>query len=205
MSHLSKMLRSKNTTSFAGLNSPIAMLQIRRGSTWASSLGQGPGVREKRSSPSATHNNESKESVYSVVPTSVLLRSLLVTTISSNWALRVPSLSILLFITKARGFLFNVDRNPLIRWILRKTMYDHFCAGEREPQVRNTIRQIKDLGIRGVILTYAREAAQGASSMEKANSSEKGASVHCENIQAWRDDVLKTVDLIGEGDCLAPK
>lgn len=147
---------------------------------------------------------------HSVLPTKTLLRSLLVTTISSHQALLVPCLSILSFLTKPRGVLLDVDRNPLIHWFLKKTFYDHFCAGEKESQVRDKIRQIKSTGLRGVILTYARETVQDSSTNQTqfahSQVSQKATDTEsCEFIAAWRDGYLKTVDMLGEGDFLAPK
>ncbi|KAI2891637.1 hypothetical protein CBS11852_6036 [Aspergillus niger] len=147
---------------------------------------------------------------HSVLPTKTLLRSLLVTTISSHQALLVPCLSILSFLTKPRGVLLDVDRNPLIHWFLKKTFYDHFCAGEKESQVRDKIRQIKSTGLRGVILTYARETVQDSSTNQTqfahSQVSQKATDTEsCEFIAAWREGYLKTVDMLGEGDFLAPK
>lgn len=112
-----------------------------------------------------------------------------------------------MLLTKAKGPLFNVDRNPFIHGFLKRTLYDHFCAGEVEGQVRDTIRQLKDTGLRGVILTYAREttrddriAKQKEESNEKVEALERD-----EMIQAWTDGVLRTIDMIGEGDYLALK
>lgn len=73
--------------------------------------------------------------------------------------------------------------------------------------MRNTIQQLKDTGLRGVILTYAREttrddrvAKRKEESNEKMEALEKD-----EMIQAWTDGVLQTIDMIGEGDYLALK
>lgn len=153
--------------------------------------------QEKTTTPSKT----TKAPAFSVVPTSTLLRSLLITTVSGNRMLRVPSLSLLLLFSKAKGWLFSVDRNPLVHWVLRKTLYDHFCAGEKETQVRETIQQLKDTGLRGVILTHARETSRDAHALAAVSEGE----VFCELLHAWKEDILKTVDLIGDGDFLAIK
>lgn len=150
-------------------------------------------------------------SVFSRLPMKVLLRSLLVTTVSSHRALLTPALSILSFLTQSRGFLFNPERNPLIRGGLRRTLYDHFCAGETESQTRGVIRQIKDVGYRGVILTYSRETVtdhrkeQHSDQSVTASSGSDSVKQHCEVIEAWKDGTLKTVDMLSEGDFLALK
>ncbi|OJJ88581.1 proline dehydrogenase family protein [Aspergillus glaucus CBS 516.65] len=188
------MLRNKIAAAFTAIRNHLSKFQVRRG------------LPHKTSKPSAI-DHKTKPPAHSIIPTNVLLRSLLVTTISSNWILRVPSLSILMLLTKAKGPLFNVDRNPFIHGFLKRTLYDHFCAGEVEGQVRDTIRQLKDTGLRGVILTYAREttrddriAKQKEESNEKVEALERD-----EMIQAWTDGVLRTIDMIDEGDYLALK
>lgn len=114
-----------------------------------------------------------------------------------------------MLLAKAKGPLFNVDRNPLIHGFLKRTLYDHFCAGEVESQVHKTIRQLKDTGLRGVILTYARETTRddrfGKQKEEKNEKTQALESDKDEMIQAWTDGVLQTIDMIGEGDYLALK
>ncbi|PWY96500.1 FAD-linked oxidoreductase [Aspergillus sclerotioniger CBS 115572] len=186
----------------------LVLDSVRYAST-GTTIEKAPSISSSIAQPRATPQ-ASTAPAHSVLPTKTLLRSLLVTTVSSHRALLVPCLSILSFLTKPRGVLLDVDRNPLIHWFLKKTFYDHFCAGERESQVRDTIGQIKSTGLRGVILTYARETVQDSSTnqIKFANNqtSQRDASTHsCEYIQAWREGVLKTVDMLGEGDFLAPK
>ncbi|KAF2193672.1 FAD-linked oxidoreductase [Zopfia rhizophila CBS 207.26] len=148
----------------------------------------------------------------------MLLRSLLIAGISSNHFLLLPGLSILSFLSKpGRGILFNVDRNPVLHAILKKTFYDQFCAGETEAETKACVRQLKDLGFRGIILTYARETVfdhrtntahgLGAAALESENSNVpvEPKVKHCSNMEAWRTGTLETIDLIEEGDYLAVK
>ncbi|RAL08616.1 FAD-linked oxidoreductase [Aspergillus homomorphus CBS 101889] len=185
---------SLSTTGIAAFRAPLALRHQHYVST-RSSL-----IEVKKAAVSA----------HSVIPTGILLRSLLVTTISSHPLLLGPSLSILSFLSKSSSLLLDVERNPLIYWFLRKTFYDHFCAGEKEAEVYKTIQQIRSTGLRGVILTYTRETVQDARTAKQrfANTEalEKAASTDtCEHIQSWREDVLRTVDMLGPGDFLAPK
>lgn len=112
-----------------------------------------------------------------------------------------------MLLAKAKGPLFNVDRNPFIHGFLKRALYDHFCAGEVEDQVRDTIRQLKDTGLRGVILTYARETTRDdRTAKQKEESNENVEALERdEMIQGWTDGVLRTIDMIGEGDYLALK
>lgn len=77
------------------------------------------------------------------------------------------------------------------------------------------MEKLKQLGIKGSILTYARETvfdhstnteqAQGtvAPLAEKKNNTVVEEIKSCPNIEAWRKGTLETIDLIDEGDYLA--
>lgn len=147
----------------------------------------------------------------SVMPTGMLLRSLFVATISSNKFLLIPSLHLLSFFSKPdRSFLFNVDRNPVLKSILKRTLYNQFCAGETEAETRACVKQLKDLGFKGVILTYAKEMVFDHKSKSSTHHESKpaagSAAVAKDNdIEVWRTGTLNTIDLISEGDILAIK
>ncbi|KAF6833712.1 proline oxidase [Colletotrichum musicola] len=146
----------------------------------------------------------------SALPTPVLLRSLLVSAISSKPYLLSPSLSVLSFLTKPhRGFLFSVDRNPVLHSFLKGVFYKQFCAGETPAETKETMRHLRFMGFRGTILTYAKETvfdhrtnAVHGLGIEADDKSKLGP---CSNIEAWRKGVLDTVDLLGDGDQLALK
>ncbi|KAF2850965.1 FAD-linked oxidoreductase [Plenodomus tracheiphilus IPT5] len=144
------------------------------------------------------------------MPTTMLLRSLFIATVSSNKFLLIPSLHLLSFFAKPnRSFLFNVDRNPVLKSILKRTLYNQFCAGESEQETKECVRQLKDLGFKGVILTFAKETVfDHRSKSADLLSSEKPvetAVAHDADIETWRVGTLKTVDLISAGDILALK
>ncbi|KAG9569193.1 proline oxidase, partial [Aureobasidium melanogenum] len=148
----------------------------------------------------------------------MLLRSLFVATISSKRYLLIPSLSILSFLSKpGRGFLLNVDKNPLIHAFLKKTFYDQFCAGETRGETKKTCQQIKDLGFQGVLLTFAKETvfdhrtctehSVGEAALESIENSlplDPKVVVNAD-IESWRKGTLDTIDLLGETDYLAVK
>ncbi|KAI4604333.1 hypothetical protein KJ359_000468 [Pestalotiopsis sp. 9143b] len=147
------------------------------------------------------------------LPTGMLLRSLMIAGISSKRYLLLPSLKILSFLSSPnRGFLFNADKNPLIHAILKKTFYEQFCAGVNAIETKQCVRRLKDLGFRGIILTYARETVfdhstktkdvQGVDSKELADAAEPG---FCSHIEDWRAGTAETVELIDDGDYLAVK
>lgn len=147
----------------------------------------------------------------SVMPTHMLLRSLFVATISSNRFLLIPALHLLSFLSKPnRSFLFNLDRNPVLKAVLKRTLYNQFCAGETEQETQACVKQLKDLGFKGVILTYAKEMVfDHKAGSAKDHGLEKGingkAALHDADIEAWRQGTLRTLDLISKGDILALK
>jgi hypothetical protein len=146
------------------------------------------------------------------MPTNMLLRSLFIATVSSNRFLLIPSLHLLSFFSKpGRSYLFNVDRNLVLKAILKRTLYNQFCAGETEQETTALVKQLKDLGFKGVILTYAKEMvfdhkSKSANHHVTNEVVEKHAAVaHDADIETWRTGTLKTLDLISEGDILALK
>lgn len=147
----------------------------------------------------------------SAMPTGMLLRSLFVATISSNKFLLIPSLHLLSFFSKPdRSFLFNIERNPVLKSLLKRTMYNQFCAGETEAETRACVKQLKDLGFKGVILTYAKEMVFDHKSKASIHHESKPAADLAppekdNDIEVWRTGTLNTIDLISEGDILAIK
>jgi hypothetical protein len=116
-----------------------------------------------------------------------------------------------------RGFLLNVDRNPILHGVLKKTFYEQFCAGENAAETKATIKELKDMGFRGVIMTYAKETVfdhrtktqhgLGVAALEAQGNGEQldPRLVHCANIEAWRKGTLETVEQLEDGDYLAVK
>ncbi|KAF9639244.1 proline oxidase [Lasiodiplodia theobromae] len=140
----------------------------------------------------------------------MLLRSVCINAVSSKPLLLTPSLSILSALCKPRrSSLLNVDRNPLFHAILKGTFYKQFCAGESGAEVTRTMRRLREIGFRGTILTYAKETVFDHRTNTQHGlgvaAKEEGKTKTCENIAAWREGTLKTVDLLEEGDQLALK
>lgn len=73
--------------------------------------------------------------------------------------------------------ILNPDKNPILKSVLRNTMYPQFCAGETPSEVRRTIADLKRIGYAGVILGYGREVVMDGAetlSMREPESDEKG-------------------------------
>ncbi|KAI3401426.1 hypothetical protein diail_11510 [Diaporthe ilicicola] len=147
------------------------------------------------------------------LPNANLLRSLFIAGVSSKKALLIPCLKILSFLSQpGRGYLFNVERNPLVHALLKKTFYNQFCAGETPQETRQCVRHLKDLGFSGVILTYAREtvfdhksARAGIQGVAEPKNTPLSDPVFCKHIDEWRIGTLATIELVENGDYLALK
>lgn len=92
-----------------------------------------------------------------------------------------------------------------MNYVLRTTIYNHFCAGENETNVRQTVRGIKDLGFRGVILGYAKEAVVEGNDGTSLSSAKNQEEVSLRAVETWKWGNLQTLKMIGEGDYLAIK
>ncbi|TDZ36968.1 putative proline dehydrogenase [Colletotrichum spinosum] len=146
-----------------------------------------------------------KKAALGRLPTTVLLRSLFLTHLTSSPLLMRPSLAVLSFIAKTKMALFNPDRNPVLNRLLRWTVYDHFCAGENIPQVRKTVEAVKKMGYQGVILNYAREIVLDAeAAASRAEAGDYAPAVY-EMVQQWKKGNLETLEMMAPGDFLAVK
>ncbi|KAF5121889.1 putative proline dehydrogenase, mitochondrial [Metarhizium anisopliae] len=158
----------------------------------------------------ATVSGETSPAPLSALPTGVLFRSLFVNSISSRPHLLSRAISFMDFLTQPnRPFLFDINRNKILAWVVRRVAYRHFCAGESGSEVRQTLKRFKTMGFRGTIVTYARETVfdyhkKGVQGVEMASFSGKPTDP-CPNIQSWRNGVLETIDMLGQGDQLAIK
>lgn len=160
--------------------------------------------------PANTTPSPNASTPLAVLPTKTLLRSLLISTISTKYFLLTPALGVLGFLTRSKSRFFNPDKNPLLHFVLKKSFYEHFCAGENEKEVRRTVKNIKDMGFKGVILTYAREVVVDRTvGGEKEAAGSDGEVMVTDkdlaDIDSWKKGVLHTVEMIGEDDYLALK
>ncbi|KAI5789529.1 FAD-linked oxidoreductase-like protein [Pyronema domesticum] len=127
------------------------------------------------------------------IPTSHLVRSLLLHTITSNpTLLKVGS-------TIMKKTADRIDYIPPLKWVVDKTFYAHFCAGSSAPAISSTITSLRSLGYTGIILAYAREV--DVSSTSSSSSSSSSAS----EIQQWLTGTLRTISLCTPHDFLAIK
>ncbi|KAF6843705.1 proline oxidase [Colletotrichum musicola] len=144
----------------------------------------------------------------SVLPLHMIIRSLLTTTVSSSPVLLPPSLWIMSILANTTNPLLNPDKNPLLRFFLKKTFYAQFCAGENPAEVKQTITNLKDIGFTGVILGYAREVVlKGSQTKDLASCGEGQAAEECIRTEVipWARGTEETVKLAQSGDFVALK
>lgn len=158
-----------------------------------------------------SESSEPQSPPLATLPFSILLRSLLVSTISSSPYLLQPSLLALSFLSRPhQGFLFDVKRNPLLYWPLKWTFYRQFCAGENVAECQKTMNSMRSMGFAGTILTYAKETVFDHKDAREQGFGTKASSTSdlnatCDAIKAWKEGTLDTVNMLGEGDQLAVK
>ncbi|KAG6232872.1 hypothetical protein E4U26_003862 [Claviceps purpurea] len=143
----------------------------------------------------------------SVLPLSMILRSLATNVVSSSPFLLPPSLRIMNVLAHSTVPMFNPDKNPLLRYILKKSFYAQFCAGETPAEVQETINRLKKIGFTGVILGYAREVdliGKEAGGAESVSGRETQEVVNNE-VAPWTEGTLETVRLAQPGDFVALK
>ncbi|KAK5449342.1 proline dehydrogenase [Exophiala xenobiotica] len=144
----------------------------------------------------------------SCLPLSSLIRSYLITSVSSIPLLLRPSLSVMTVLAHTKTPVFMPDRNPILHLLLKKTFYAQFCAGETPAEVRTTISDLKDTGYRGVILGHAKEVVltkEDAEGLDASKDSLDQAALHADEIATWKRNTVATVDLAQEGDFVALK
>ncbi|EFX01442.1 proline oxidase [Grosmannia clavigera kw1407] len=145
-----------------------------------------------------------KPAPLSVLPLTNVMRSYFVTSISSSKILLPPSLALTTWIANSNNALLNPDRNPILHYILKKTFYAQFCAGETAAEARKTIAGLKNIGFSGVILGYAKEAV--LQDGETESLSVKGADEATkQEIASWTEGTLETVRIAAPGDFVALK
>lgn len=71
--------------------------------------------------------------------------------------------------------------------------------------MQRTVRGIKDLGFRGVILGYAKEAVVEGNDGTSLSSAKNQEEVSLQAVENWKWGNLQTLKMIGQGDYLAIK
>ncbi|KAJ6788826.1 hypothetical protein PWT90_05929 [Aphanocladium album] len=132
----------------------------------------------------------------------MILRSLATSTVSSSPKLLAISLPVLRFLAYSNSRMFNPDHNPLLRYVLNKSLYEQFCAGQDANEVAETVARVKDIGFTGAILAYARESPTEIPKDKLQDEPEEKAN---KDISEWLENSLQTVRLARAGDFVALK
>ncbi|KAB5549471.1 FAD-linked oxidoreductase-like protein [Coniochaeta sp. 2T2.1] len=143
-----------------------------------------------------------------VLPFTTVVRSLLTTTISSSPWLLPPSMAAMSAMAHSTNPVLNPDRNPILKFLLKKTFYAQYCAGENAVEVRQTVDSLKRIGFSGVILGYAREVVlPPEQTADLASCGEGAAAEECikNEINPWAAGTVETVLLASPGDYVALK
>ncbi|EME46834.1 hypothetical protein DOTSEDRAFT_70711 [Dothistroma septosporum NZE10] len=127
------------------------------------------------------------------LPLSQVIRTWLITSISSNPALMNASTKTLQAMLSSQNPLFDLERNPLMRAVLMETFYKQFCVGSNKEEITRNVAAVQQQGYGGVILEYALEVLADAKSDEAAD------------IAKWRQAMLDTVDITAPGSYFAFK
>lgn len=112
-----------------------------------------------------------------------------------------PLMFLLNTIINSRSSLTNLS-NPILRGIVRVTVFDQFVSGVTPAEVKRTVDEIKGVGYQGVILGHTREIETEEDLQSSAD--ECGEKVDA-CISKWLELNLQTLALVGKGDCINVK
>ncbi|KAF2090158.1 FAD-linked oxidoreductase [Saccharata proteae CBS 121410] len=143
---------------------------------------------------------KSSEPALSCLPLTNVIRTYLITSISSSPTLWRLTFALLKRMANSSSFLADPDKNLPLRWILKKTFYAQFCAGENKEEARLTAQLIRDIGYHGVIIESALEVTGdlGVTTAPATETTEK-------EIETWRNNMLATVRMVQDGEFVALK
>lgn len=127
------------------------------------------------------------------LPLAQILRTYLITSVSSSPALLNASSSLLKRLIDSENSLTSLERNPVLRAVLLETFYKQFCAGETAEQISTSCEALRRQGYAGVILEYALEVLKDAGGNET------------EDVVTWRTGTLKSIQLAASGDFVGLK
>lgn len=103
---------------------------------------------------------------------------------------------------------FSPDHNPILHFVLKRTFYAQFCAGETPAEVKKTIDGLKDTGYDGVILGHAKEVVltkNEAAGLDGSKDEAEQAQINARDIGLWKQNTIDTINLAERGDFVALK
>ncbi|TID15917.1 proline oxidase PrnD [Venturia nashicola] len=132
----------------------------------------------------------------SCLPTSSVLRTYLITAVSSNAPLRNAVFLLLRKMLDSNSMILNPEKNKALRWIFKRTFYAQFCAGENKQEVQKSVEKMKAMGYTGAVLEYALEVLE----TDKASAADTAS-----EIATWKKGMLDTVEVATKGDFIGLK
>ncbi|KAL8924181.1 MAG: hypothetical protein Q9172_002803 [Xanthocarpia lactea] len=157
-------------------------------------------MAEATSIHSTTYQPTPEPPPLSLLALPTLIRSYLISAVSASPVLLTPSLRILSLLAHSKSSFLQVEHNRLLHYIIKKTVYAQFCAGETPSEVQRTAMELKETGYQGIVLNYAKEIV-----FDKGAPIELNESDGAKDIEAWKQGMLETVRLLSRGDCAALK
>ena len=125
------------------------------------------------------------------LPTSALIRSLAVLSVAS---LPPPILTRIIRAAKRRSAW--IDAAPVVGSVARRSFYDNFCIGENSEEIARNVAALRDLGCKGIILGFAREAVPSGSCESAALTPDEPA------LRSWVQSNLETLEKLQPDDYL---
>lgn len=142
----------------------------------------------------ASERRKLDETALARLPTSQILRTYLISTVSSSPTLLAACSKTLLGVLRSKSWLTDVEKNPLLKRVLYETFYKQFCAGEDKATARESMQALQNIGYHGVMLEYALEVLEDAASEDEVR-----------DVEIWRKGLLESVDISRPGDYVALK
>jgi proline dehydrogenase len=137
--------------------------------------------------------NAFQERPFRKVPFSDLLRSFLVLSVAG-----LPQPVLLALIKTAKDRASLLSRSKLLSWMTQNTFYKHFCIGANPSEIMFNTTAMRKMGVNGVILTYAKEAAVRPPSAQTVTLAKTD-----QDLNNWVQSNLQTIEMLFPGDYIA--
>ncbi len=183
------------------LVNPLLCSRSSRSSSTATTRGNSARIQDGQSKVSGASSSPTVPPPLSVMPTRLLFRQAMITSLLSSPRLVGACLPVMDYLSRSELWVTNPDRNPILKALIKMLFYNNFAAGENSGQVKNTVATLKSMGCHGVVLGYAKETMSGESGSATATTDVSPIS----QIGQWKIGNLQTVELVGENDIVAVK
>ena len=157
---------------------------------------------------SVRETSDQMPSALACLPLNALIRSYIITSVSAYPFLLRPSLAVLSRIARSKSRLLDPDSSPILKYVLKRTFYAQFCAGETPSEVRISLDNLRQMGFAGVILAHAKEVVlegDEAKSYSNSHVSEAQKESDKKDVSDWEESTTDTVQLSQPGDYVALK